>query len=183
MSMIRTTDTRRQDIEGMPAGLAHQAGFTLLEILVAIVVVSLGLLGLAGLQAASLINNQTAQHRSIATQQAYDMADRIRANLAGVRAGNYNNLAANTPVDPACFTAVAGCSVANMAVTDHSQWNANNGRLLPAGVGTVRCLEGPNPPGGCVNVGPNWAFAITVSWSERTQAGNIVQNFVTRFSP
>ena len=63
-----------------------QSGFTLLEIMVAIVVLSLGLLGLAGLQAASLRNNQTAYYRSIATQQAYDIADRLRANLAGVGA-------------------------------------------------------------------------------------------------
>ena len=69
-----------------------QAGFSLIEILVAIVVISLGLLGLAGLQAASLRNNQVAYFRSIASQQAYDMMDRMRVNLAGVRAGNYNDL-------------------------------------------------------------------------------------------
>ena len=63
-----------------------QSGFTLLEVMVAIVVLSLGLLGLAGLQAASLRNNQAAYYRGIATQQTYDMADRIRANLAGARA-------------------------------------------------------------------------------------------------
>jgi type IV pilus assembly protein PilV len=159
-------------------------GFSMLEILVAIVVISLGLLGLAGLQAASLVNNQTAHYRSVATQQAFDMTDRIRANLAGVRAGNYNDLQALTPADPACFTAVGGCTVANMAITDHFQWNTNNARLLPAGVGTVRCIEGPNPPGGCVNNGPNWTFDITVSWSERRSRDvNVVQNFVTRFSP
>lgn len=51
-----------------------QSGFTLLEILVAIVVLSIGLLGLAGLQVVSLNNNQTAYYRSIATQQAWTTA-------------------------------------------------------------------------------------------------------------
>jgi type IV pilus assembly protein PilV len=163
----------------------QQAGFTLLEILVAIVVLSLGLLGLAGLQAASLRNNQVAYYRGIAAQQAYDMADRIRANLAGVAAGNYDNLTAVTPADPACFNADAGhagCSAANMAVTDHSQWNSNNGRLLPAGVGTVDCVLGP---GAACSNNPNEirTFDITVQWTEQTAVGNVTQSFVTRVTP
>lgn len=157
-----------------------QYGFTLLEILVAIVVISLGLLGLAGLQAASLINNQTAQHRSIATQQAYDMADRIRANLAGVATGAYDALGANTPADPGCIA--GGCTVANMVVTDHSQWNTNNGRLLPNGSGTVDCVLGPGA--NCNNnINAIRTFDITVQWTEKTPAGNVVRAFVTRVTP
>jgi type IV pilus assembly protein PilV len=155
-----------------------QTGFTLLEVLVAIVVLSLGLLGLAGLQAASLRNNQTAYYRGIATQQAYDMADRMRANLAGVRAPNnsYNNLAAVIPANPGCFT--TGCTAANMAVTDHFQWNTVNAALLPNGVGSVACAAGA-----VCAAGGNWAFDITVSWAERSEAGNVTQSFVTRVSP
>lgn len=157
-----------------------QSGFTLLEVLVAIVVLSLGLLGLAGLQAASLRNNQTAYYRGIATQQAYDMADRIRANLAGVRAGGYSNLAAGIPADPNCFT--TGCTAANMAVTDHFQWNTVNAALLPGGSGTVVCEDGA-AGAGCIAATGNWVFNITVSWNERTEAGNAAQSFVTRVSP
>lgn len=156
------------------------SGFTLLEVMVAIVVLSLGLLGLAGLQAASLRNNQTAYYRGIATQQAYDIADRLRANLAGVRAGNYNNLTAVIPTDPACF--LAGCTIANMAVTDHFQWNTTNAALLPNGVGTVVCADGP-ATAGCTAATGNWVFNITVSWTERTEGGNVTQSFVTRITP
>ncbi len=163
-----------------PSSTGLQQGFTLLEVLVAIVVISLGLLGLAGLQAASLINNQTAHHRSIATQQAYDMADRIRANLAGVATGAYDALGANTPADPACIA--GGCTVANMAVTDHSQWNTNNGRLLPNGVGTVDCVLGPGA--NCSNnINAIRTFDITVQWTEKTSAGNLARTFVTRVTP
>lgn len=156
-----------------------QSGFTLLEVLVAIVVLSLGLLGLAGLQAASLRNNQIAYYRGIAIQQAYDMGDRIRANLAGVRAGKYNSLTV-TPADPGCFT--TGCSAANMAATDHFQWNTVNAALLPSGVGTVRCEDGP-ATAGCTAATGNWVFNITVSWTERTEAGSGTQSFVTRITP
>jgi type IV pilus assembly protein PilV len=157
-----------------------QSGFTLLEVMVAIVVLSLGLLGLAGLQAASLRNNQTAYYRGIATQQAYDMADRMRANLAGVRAGNYT-LAAGLPSGtPDCFA--AGCSIANMAVSDHRQWNTANAALLPNGDGTVVCEDG-TAAAGCTATTGNWVFRVTVSWNERTEAGNVAQDFVTRVSP
>lgn len=155
-------------------------GMSLLEVLVAIVILSLGLMGLAGLQAASLRNNQTAYYRSIATQQAYDMADRMRANLAGVRAGNYSDLDNTIPADPACFA--TGCSVADMAITDHRQWNTNNAVLLPGGQGTVLCIDGPAAAGCTASTG-NWAFNITVSWSEKTELGAAAQNFQTVVTP
>ena len=60
------------------------AGFTLIEVLIAMLVLAVGLLGLAGLQATSLRNNQSAYNRSQATQLAYDIADRMRANSAGI---------------------------------------------------------------------------------------------------
>jgi type IV pilus assembly protein PilV len=160
--------------------IKKHAGFTLLEVMVAIVVLSLGLLGLAGLQAASLRNNQTAYYRGIAVQQASDMADRIRVNLAGMRAGDYSALAAGLPVgNPDCFA--AACSAANLAVSDHRQWNTVNAALLPNGNGTVTCEDGAG--GACPAVAGSRVFRINITWNERTEAGNVGQNFVTRVSP
>jgi type IV pilus assembly protein PilV len=158
-----------------------QSGFTLLEVLVAIVVLSLGLLGLAGLQAASLRNNQTAYYRGIAIQQAYDMGDRIRANLAGVRDNEYKDLTSPPfPTDPGCFT--TGCTDVTMAKTDYFQWLTTNASLLPGGGGTVHCEDGP-ATAGCDAATGNWVFNITVFWTERTEAGSGTQSFVTRISP
>lgn len=168
--------------EAMTSRGNFQHGFTLIEILVAMVVLSLGLLGLAGLQAVSLSNNQTAYYRSIATQQAYDMADRIRANLAGAAVGNYDDLDSTPPADPGCFE--TNCSIANMAVTDHFQWLSNASAVLPAGSGTVRCTQGPLGSG-CAVAAPSSSriFNITVTWSEKTTAGNVARSFVTEFTP
>lgn len=146
----------------------QQRGFTLLEVLVAIVVVSLGLLGLAGLQAATLRNNQIAYYRAVAIQQAYDMADRIRANQIGARNGNYNNLGAGIPADPDCVANV--CSAAQIATADHSQWNNNNARLLPNGSGTVAS-------------GNAGSFVVTISWNENTESGSTAQQFQTTVMP
>jgi len=60
----------------------RQSGFTLLEVLVAILVLSIGLLGLAGLMASSIRNNHSAYQRTQATWLAYDMIDRMRVNRA-----------------------------------------------------------------------------------------------------
>jgi len=140
-----------------------QSGFTLLEVLVAIVVVSLGLLGLAGLQAATLRNNQIAYYRGIAIQQTYDMADRIRANQAGLA-----TYALGVGADNGCIS--SSCDSAQMAQTDIFQWNNNNARMLPAGTGTVASAAGGS-------------FDITVSWNENTESGSAAQQFVTRVMP
>lgn len=158
----------------------RHAGFTLLEVLVAIVVLSLGLLGLAGLQAASLRNNQVALQRSIAAQQAQDMADRIRANQAGVAAGAYDNLTAVTPGNPGCIA--TGCTPANLAITDHRQWNLTNAVLLPGGVGEVDCVQGPG--NACSNdANLVRTFRITVRWTERGELGNAPRRFDTQVTP
>jgi type IV pilus assembly protein PilV len=58
-----------------------QRGVTLLEVLITIVVLSIGLLGYAGLQTMSLKNNTSAFQRTQATLLTYDIVDRIRANM------------------------------------------------------------------------------------------------------
>ena len=73
-----------------------QAGVSLVEVLVAVVVLSIGLLGLAGLQASGIRVGQSSIYRSQAAQLAYDMVDRMRVNVAS--AGSYGiGLADATP--------------------------------------------------------------------------------------
>lgn len=70
------------------AGLRRQRGVSLLEVLISIVILSVGLLGYAGLQTLSMKNNTSALQRSQATILAYDIVDRIRANRPNM--ANYN---------------------------------------------------------------------------------------------
>ncbi len=156
-------------------------GFDLVEILVTIVLFAIGVLGLAGLQVRSLGDSHASAYRTIASQQAYDIADRIAANLAGVAAGHYDNLTAIVPSDPQCMS--AGCSVANMALTDHYQWLRATAAVLPAGTGTVRCAIGPAATCVTNTPGSNRIFDVTVAWSERTADEHLTRRFITRFAP
>lgn len=69
-----------------------QRGFSLFEVLITVVVVSVGLLGLAGLQFAGLRASNNAQDATYAMQLAQEVAERIRANRVGAISGNYSNI-------------------------------------------------------------------------------------------
>lgn len=133
--------------------IPRQNGISMVEVLVAIVVLSFGLLGLAGLQADGLRSNNDAYMRSQATLLAYDMLDRMRANLQGVENGFYDDLFSTTPADPGCIS--SGCSIQEMSEHDAFEWNGNLSELLPGGQGRV------------IGSGSGSIFTITVMWDER----------------
>ncbi len=118
------------------ATMNKNAGFTLIEVLIAMLVLAVGLLGLAGMQAASLKNNQSAYNRSRATQLAYDLADRMRANVAG-KATYTAVLPSSATAQTDCLTVSTTCTVADMAQNDLFEWNSAVNISLPSGIGTI----------------------------------------------
>jgi type IV pilus assembly protein PilV len=139
----------------------YQHGFTMIEILIAFVILSVGVLGLAGLQGASIKSSNTAYMRTVATSQIYDFAERIRSNSKGhnlaIDGGDdvYNQLS-GTPTYANCNVQnklpSSGCTTAQLATRDISMWNTENARVLPNGQGTVRRA--------------GQSYIITVSWDE-----------------
>lgn len=107
----------------------HQEGATLIEVLIAIVVLSIGLLGLAGLQVTSVQSNHSAYQRSQATLLAYDLADRMRANRTEALTNAY---LVDFPT-PSSSNAVTG----TQAAKDKAEWLNNLARSLPNGTGKV----------------------------------------------
>ena len=124
----------------MPLTRHIQSGFSLIEVLVALLVLSLGLLGIAGLQMQGTRYVYDSHLSSVALIQAQDMADRMRANLPGVKDGNYSNIN-NTPADPGCIGSAAGCTPTQLANFDAFVWNTDNAVLLPSGSGQVSCTD------------------------------------------
>lgn len=125
---------------------ASQRGLTMIEILVTLVIVSIGLLGAAAMVINGLESNRNAFLRTQASILAYDMADRIRSNAEQV--DGYINFDFYSPSEsapdlPTCFTSNAVCSGADQVKLDLAQWaralaGADAGMpLLPAAEGSI----------------------------------------------
>ena len=113
-------------------------GFTLVEVLVAVIVLSVGLLGVGKMVLFAARANGSAYMRSEATQQAYAMLDYMHANRAAALAGAYNvAIGANPPAAQDCFAAGPCTTPAAIASYDLAQWKAQLAAVLPAGDGSV----------------------------------------------
>ncbi|MHB0916227.1 MAG: type IV pilus modification protein PilV [Thiobacillus sp.] len=140
-----------------------QSGFTLLEVMVAMLVLSIGLLGLAGLMASSMRNNQSAYHSTQATWLAYDILDRMRANGAVALAGGYG--AANALGAPAsCSTTAPSGSI---AAQDIGGWKNMIACALPEGDGAITVTPA------------NRRVSIIVQWNDSRGTGGLANQQLT----
>lgn len=105
------------------------SGFTLLEVMVAVFVLSIGLLGLAHLQVTALKANQSADLRTQASFYASDILNRMRANRIASQDGLYN-IATSDDIPN---------SGGNVASQDLNDWRINLARALPGGTGGINC--------------------------------------------
>ncbi len=112
--------------------IIKQQGFTLLEVLIAVLVLSIGLIGLAGMQMLGVKNNNSATMRSQAVFLTQDISDRMRANIAN--AGSY--VITGTPACGGLCDPAAGCSGSALATYDVCRWRTAAAEL-PGGVGHI----------------------------------------------
>jgi len=133
----------------------QQRGFTLLEVLIALLVLSIGLLGLAALQTTGLRSNQMASMRTLVSQFAYDITDRMRVNPAGV---------ANDEYVIARTTAVALSTPPTLAETDLDEWRNNIARLPNGQSEITQCTAATVPA--CPVVDGKTTHVITIYWNE-----------------
>ncbi len=131
-----------------------QRGLTLIEVLIAVLVLSIGLLGLAGLQATSLQFNHSANLRSQATNLAYEMTDRMRANRDAALNGQYNLALTATP------------SAGTVPGDDLTAWRDALSDRLPSGTGSVQ-------------VDANGIATVVVEWDDSRGAETEMQFVLT----
>jgi type IV pilus assembly protein PilV len=115
-------------------------GFTLIEVLISMILLAIGLLGLASLQAIALRDNQDAYYYQQATLLAYEMQDRIRANVnftdwTTVIPQQGNNC--NAPQNP--------CTPQQLAAYDYWYWQTKATKVLPISQTNLQNLLKSNP--------------------------------------
>ncbi|MBV9726342.1 MAG: type IV pilus modification protein PilV [Gammaproteobacteria bacterium] len=137
---------------------SHQ-GFTLLEVLIALLVLSIGLLGIGKMMMLSARANDSAYMRSQATALAYTILDAMRANRTTALAQGYDNA---VPAAQACALAAPGCTGDLQASNDMFLWNQNIAAELPGGTGTVATLQAPNGTGAT-----DVTATVTVTWIDK----------------
>ena len=140
-------------------------GFSLIEVLVALFVLSIGLLGLAALQTTGLKFNHQSYERTQAVIQTYDIIDRMRANKGGT-GDNINS--AYDSVSPGATSGTTDCSQTSCNGTELAQydirgWNNTNAALLVEGKGAI-CRGNFDSSLSCTVTGNIYRVAVT--WKE-----------------
>lgn len=148
--------------------MRKQHGVTLLETLIAILVLSFGMLGMLGVIINSLKLTTSSNYRTIAAQQAYSMADLLRgtpALLAENSGQGYSGLSYTDPESNCLKT--AGCDKAKLMKTQLYIWQEGLKASLPSGSGIIcRDTSADNANGTdwkCTNTGP---YVVKVCWDE-----------------
>lgn len=156
--------------------IKREAGTTLIEIMVSIVVIAVGLLGLASMQINALKFQQTASQRSEAMQASYDLADRMRANFvfttpdlaASERTANESkytstgtyasksSAAHTSPNNCGTVTPGGACTTLQVAANDLEEWQLALKRRLAGGAGYIVPIAGTT----------NSTFDVTIMWQE-----------------
>ena len=151
--------------------LRQSRGASLIEVLVAVLIFTIGLVGLAGLLITATKSNASALVRTQATFLANNMADRMRANPWGLWNGSYNATYPVTGTAPAC-DAATGCKPSDVAKRDQIVWSQQLQGALPGlGATTIACDKATagfdatsqyamRPPYG-------GSCTMTITWSER----------------
>lgn len=159
-----------------------QKGFSLVEVLVAVVILSIGLLGLAGLQVTNLQFNKSAAQRSQATILAHDIIDRMRANRTQAEAGAYDlALGAGPSGNSNCES--SPCSSADLASYDKNQWLCLLGKWDTNAACTNFGIEGHLLEGDGKVVRAGSLVTVTIRWTDdRTISNTAVNTYEARLT-
>lgn len=135
---------------------ANSKGFTLIEVLIALIILAIGLLGMATLMMSSLQSSQGAAHRSAATVVAYDLIERMRVNRNEAIKANSDYAGDPSTADSDCDPE-AGCNAEELVAYDLETWWDSLQNAIPGAVVTIeQDLAG---------VGDD-AYCIVIFWQE-----------------
>ncbi len=148
---------------------APASGFSLVEVLVAMFVVAMGILALAGLLQAATRYSKMSELRSTATLLANDIADRMRANPVGAQLGDTGYdltdkaFPSAAPSAHAACISTAPCGPSDLARADLTDWTARLRATLPKGSAWIQFHAGKSLAPDYVDLWVGWADPLTLS--------------------
>ena len=160
----------------------RERGVGLLEVLLAVVLMSIGFLASARMQIEGMAASQSAYSASQAKLMVQDMTERMRANRVALSNNQYDGLeTSNSTTDPGCFTSGNPCSPSQRVVADLHSWsqflhpeNENATPLLPStdtieAIGTIDFVDG--------------SYKVSVTWADRDSNGSFERSYSVRVMP
>jgi type IV pilus assembly protein PilV len=173
--------------------LSRQRGVSLIEVMMSVLIFSIGLLGLAGLMVMATRSNHAAYLRTQVTFLASSMADRMSGNPTGIWNGDYNSTGYPVATAAAGCGAASPCSPANLAKHDQQLWSEQLRTFLPNPSASITCTGAGAvgyDPTSKLNLRPPYGGNCTmnIKWSERqagnqTHRDNAQQSYVWEFQP
>ncbi len=149
---------------------SKQKGFSLLEVVVSVFIISVGVIGIAGLQLTTSVYAESSLHRSQAASLAREIVERMRQNLDEAKAGGYDfsTLPSKTR---SCKGNSKNCSAAQLRDYDEKVWAARVTSLLPGGDAAIST--------GADNSTDPVQIVVTLQWDENRGQQNLVSQAFT----
>ena len=164
---------------------SRQRGVGLIEVLVALIVLSLGLLVAVNMQLQSIRTNQDSYYHSQALMLANEMMDRMIGNPEGVADGDYDDIeTAATARDPGC--ANTGCDAEDQALLDLFEWSAklhdlrSESSFIPL---LPKSVSGTPASGSVSNPDIDGVYTVTMSWTRMDGDQEVNETLPVRFIP
>lgn len=167
---------------------AQDAGFSLIEVLISLVIIAVGMLGVAGIMALSMNNDTSSRLQSLAALEATSMATAIQTNQAywvNGAGASYRGTAPTTSSQNCNGT--TACAASDIATEDLSNWGYTIAQSLPNGKGTVDCSTQPqtgtSPAATTCSIGIQWQANQMANDHQSTPATSATQSYVLVVQP
>ena len=168
---LKKYNTRTKDKSQQVSRISRTSGFSLIEVLIAVIILAIGLLGIAGLQVTSKRTSFEALQRVTAVMLAQDIVERMRANKAQLSTYTAAADVTGTLTAPGTNCTSAACTPAQIVTYDLYQWQQ-------AIVGASETKGGANTgglilPTGCITAGANTGeVTVAIAWRGLTKLSN-----------